>query len=172
MARCEVVRSRGGLSYPPRLLSCGIISRYGAENTRPTPGDRAAVGALLDQDQLQGETVAGRVAAGNETARERLSKELKLPAKMTQDVFGFGLVRADGKTPRPAYDWLRKADPNAPLLKDKERAMDVEAFVSDGMVPVGYQYDYAWRQPWVVIKGVKVGTLEPTVIKLQPAKKP
>ena len=49
--------------------------------------------------------------------------------------------------------------------------MDIELFVSDGMVPVGYAYDYDWRQPWVMIKQVKVGTLEPAVIRLQPAKK-
>lgn len=124
------------------------------------------------QDELLRHALGHQLAAGNKTARERLQKELKLPAKITQDDFGFGLVRADGKSPRPAYDCLKKADPNAAILKQKERAVDVEAFVLDGMVPLGYQYDDAWRQPWVVIKGVTVGTPEPTVVKLRPAKKP
>lgn len=111
-------------------------------------------------------------AAGNETAKDRVQKEARFPAGMTQDDFGFGMLRADGKTPRPTYDWLKKLDYNAPLLKDDGRTVNVEIFVTDGMVPVGYKYEYEWRQPWVLIKDVKISSLEPTVIKLQPWKKP
>jgi hypothetical protein len=106
-------------------------------------------------------------AAGNETAKDRMEKEARLPAGMKQDDYGFGLVRADGKTPRPAYDWLKTRDYNAGLFKEDGRTVDIELYMPDGATPVGYQYDYEWRKPWVLIKGVKINNLEPTVIRLQ-----
>lgn len=48
-----------------------------------------------------------------------------------------------------------------------ERTLDLEAYVPDGATPVGYAFDYQWRRPWMLIKSVKVNTLEPTVIRLQ-----
>jgi hypothetical protein len=110
-----------------------------------------------------------QLKAGNETIKERLAKEAKLPAGMTGDDYGFGLVRADGKTPRPAYDWLRDANPNAGILKTPKRTLDIEAYIPDGATPDGYPFDYQWRKPWMIIKGVVVDSLEPTVIRLKPA---
>lgn len=107
-------------------------------------------------------------AAGNETSRERMEKETQLPQDRKQDDYGFGLVRADGKTPRPAYDWIKKRNYNADLLKGDGRTVDIELYVPDDATPIGYKYDYEWRRPWVLIKGVKINSLEPTVIRLQP----
>ena len=33
---------------------------------------------------------------------------------------------------------------------------------------IGHQFDYQWRKPWMNIKGVKVNSLEPTIIRLKP----
>ena len=83
----------------------------------------------------------------------------------------FGLFRADGMTPRPAYDYLKNDNPNAEILKQPKRTVDVEAYLPDGMIPDGYTVDYQWRKPWALVKNVPVDSLEPTVIKLKPAKK-
>lgn len=109
-----------------------------------------------------------QLKAGNETIKERMAAEAKLPPGMTGDDYGFGLVRSDGKTPRPAYEWLRDANPNAEVLKTPKRTLNVEAYVPDGATPEGYPFDYQWRKPWMIIKNVPVDSLEPTVIKLKP----
>jgi hypothetical protein len=97
--------------------------------------------------------------------------QAKLPAGLTPDDYGFGLLRHDGKTPRPAYDYLKNENPNAAILQEPTRTLDVEAYIPDGMAPVGYTADYQYRKPWMIIKNVKVSSLEPTVIKLKPATK-
>ena len=51
------------------------------------------------------------------------------------------------------------------------RTVDVEAYIPDGMAPIDYAADYQYRKPWMIIKGVKVNALEPTVIQLKPANK-
>jgi hypothetical protein len=108
--------------------------------------------------------------AENETAKERLEKEAKLPAGHTANDYGFGLLRADARTPRPAYSWLKESNINREVLGTPERTLDIEAYIPDGMTPVGYAFDYRWRRPWMIIKGVKVNSLEPTVIRLEPEK--
>jgi hypothetical protein len=122
--------------------------------------------------RLYVKTLGYQFAAGNETARERTEKEARLPAGRGPDDYGFGLVRADGKTPRPAYDWLKARAYNAPLTSGPDRVMDIELYVPDGATPVGHTYEYQWREPWVLIKGVKVGSLEPTVIHLNAPTRP
>ena len=112
-----------------------------------------------------------QLLAGNETAKERMEKEAKLPPGHTPDDYGFGLIRANGKTPRSTYQWLKKSNPNADVLKTPERTLDVEAYVPDGATPVDYEFDYEWRRPWMIIKNVKVNSLEPTVIRLKPEAK-
>jgi hypothetical protein len=47
----------------------------------------------------------------------------------------------------------------------------VEAYIPDGAVPEGYSFDYRWRKPWMIIKGVTVDSLIPTVIRLKPDEK-
>lgn len=106
-------------------------------------------------------------AAGNETAKERMQNEAKLPAGHSQDDYGFGLVRADARTPRPAYTWLQTRDFNAPLRQTPERTVDIELYMPDGSTPVGYQHEDQWRRPWMIIKQVRINTLEPTIIQLK-----
>jgi hypothetical protein len=103
--------------------------------------------------------------AQNETAPEKM-KGAKLPPGHTQHDYGFGLLRADGKTPRPVYDWIKQTNPNRAVTTTPKRTLDIEAYIPDGMTPVGYAFDYQWRKPWMIIKGVTVDSLEPTVIRL------
>jgi hypothetical protein len=110
-----------------------------------------------------------QLKAGNETLKERMTAEGKLPPGRAPDDYGFGLVRADGQTPRPAYEFLRDQNLNRALEETPERTLDLEAYVPDGATPVDYAFDYQWRKPWMIIKKVTVNTLEPTVIRLKPA---
>lgn len=105
--------------------------------------------------------------AGNETAKEKMN-QAKLPAGLSADDYGFGLMRADGKTARPTYSWLKNDNPNAAVQKTPERTVDIEAYIPDGATPIGHAFDYQWRKPWMIIKGVKVNSLEPTIIRLKP----
>jgi Cellulase (glycosyl hydrolase family 5) len=105
--------------------------------------------------------------AGNETAQEKMKTQALLPPGRTPNDYGFGLLRADGRTPRPAYTWLKEGNPNKAIAAQPRRTMDIEAYIPDGFTPVGYKFDYKWRKPWMIIKGVTVDTLEPTVIRLE-----
>ena len=49
-----------------------------------------------------------------------------------------------------------------------ERKLDIEAYIPDGYTPIGHTFDYEWRKPVMIIKDVKVSTLEPTTIRLKP----
>ena len=112
-------------------------------------------------------TLGYQFKAGNETAKEKM-KEAKLPTGQTPDDYGLGLFRNDGQTPRPTYNWLKTDNPNAAIIKTPERTIDIEAYIPDGATPIGHQFDYQWRKPWMIIKGVKVNSLEPTIIQLKP----
>ena len=158
-----------------------VVNAWGFPHARQPPQDD---GAGFDQVHLQTwqeclednlrrrlyvKTLGYQLVAGNETARERMQAEAKLPPGRIPDDYGFGLVRADGRTPRPAFTWLQTRDYNAPLRRTPERTVDIELYMPDGATPVGYVYDYQWRRPWMIIKGVRVNTLEPTIIQLKPA---
>src|SRR5204863_4555268 len=82
-----------------------------------------------------------QLKATNETAKEKMA-QAKLPPGLTPDDYGFGLLRNDGKTPRPAYDYLKTENPNAPIQKEPTRTLDIEAYIPDGMAPIGYAADY------------------------------
>lgn len=107
--------------------------------------------------------------AGNETLPERLRSEAKLPRGQTPDDYGFGLVRSDGRTPRPAYRWLRGSGLNDEVLGAPRRTVDVEVEDRPGFVPVGHEHHLDPRTGSRVIRGVEVGTLEPTVVRFAPA---
>lgn len=117
--------------------------------------------------RLYVKTLGYQFKAGNETSKDRMQTEAKLPKGMSQDDYGFGLLRADGKTPRPTYLFLKNENPNAAILKSTERKLDIEAYLPDGYRPIGHQFDYEWRKPVMIIKDVNVNTLEPTIIYLK-----
>ena len=106
--------------------------------------------------------------AGNETKVKGIETDeyaqKYLPAGMTIDDYGFGLMRRDGKTPRPTYDWLLKEQVNNAIRKKPSRMCDV-SIPYDGYVPVGYEYDVS--DGMLVIKGVRVGSAVPVKIGLQ-----
>jgi hypothetical protein len=106
--------------------------------------------------------------SGNESANDALKdpkNAVKLPAGHTPDDYGFGILRRDGKTPRPTYDWLLQARINEPVEKTPILTMDVELAWDGTWKPEGYQFETSESK--IIIKNVKVDSLEPTVISLE-----
>jgi hypothetical protein len=107
-------------------------------------------------------------SAGNELKVKGIETEdyakKYLPAGMTIDDYGFGLMRRDGKTPKPTYDWLLKEQVNSPIREKPTRVYDV-SIPYDGYVPVGYEYDVSAGV--LVIKSVQVGSAVPVRIVMR-----
>lgn len=91
----------------------------------------------------------------------------ELPEGMTLNDYGFGIVRSDGLTPRPTYEWLKKLQYNRHINKQPVRTLDVEVYLPDGAHPVGYEYAHRWREGILIIRNVTVDSLFPTVIELE-----
>lgn len=159
-----------------------VVSAWGVPHKRMPP---EADGASFDEvhrqtwqeclednrrRRLYVKALGYQLVAGNETAKERVSREARLPRGHTADDYGFGLLRADGRTPRPAFTYLQKRDFNAPLRQSEKRVIDIELYVPDGATPIAYEFDYQWRRPWMIVWKVPVNTLEPTVIRLKPSR--
>ncbi len=104
-------------------------------------------------------------AAGNERNDDGLIVEkVRLPEDMTIDDFGFGIVRRDGTTPRPLYEWLKTQQVNHIIQQQPTLLVDVRCQVPDSWYPVGY--DYLREADELVIRGVTVDSTYPTRIEL------
>ena len=90
---------------------------------------------------------------------------IKLPEGHTIDDYGFGLVRSDGKTPRPTYDWLLQAQVNQPINAEPVLTMDLtfEWPPDYEWEPVGYEFEPGDGS--VTIKNVRLDPLRPTIIR-------
>lgn len=109
--------------------------------------------------------------AGNESATSEMedpSSGVQLPEGSTLDDYGFGVVRSDGKTPRPTYQWLLKEQVNRPIATKPRFTADVEVPWDGGWEPEGYAFEAAGGDR-IVIKNVEIDSLEPTVIRLKPS---
>jgi hypothetical protein len=107
--------------------------------------------------------------AGNERDDDKqIRKRVQLPPGMTIDDYGFGIVRRDGLTPRPTYQWLVEKQWNGALKAEPTSEVDVRDRPSRKVVPVGY--DYYWGGKDLIIRRVLVNSLFPTRIRLQEAR--
>jgi hypothetical protein len=106
-------------------------------------------------------------AAGNERNDDgQLAQKLRLPTGMTVDDFGSGVVRRDGFTPRPTYEWLGQRDFNGWLRDKATRKVEVWLPQARGLKPEGYPYER--RDAALVVKDVPVSSDYPTIINLTP----
>jgi len=104
--------------------------------------------------------------AGNERNDDGKIQELaQLPKGMTIDDYGFGIVRSDGKTPRPIYNWLLEQQFNRDINDSPAFTTDVRFRPVQPAVPVGYKYSRDGE--FLVIHNVVVDSLVPTKILLQ-----
>lgn len=111
-----------------------------------------------------------QLSAGNEGQNDRLKTqayaEEYLPAGHTIDDYGFGIVRADGSTPRPTYDWLAAQRWNASVAESPQVVVDVEIDSAPEGDPVGYAFDRR-EDGSMLIRDVELDRLFPTRIRLE-----
>ena len=106
--------------------------------------------------------------ANNERANDALkdpSTDIELPEGHTIDDYGFGIVRRDGKTPRPTYNWLLQRQVNTPIQEDPAFTTDITTDWDGSWEPVDYTFETAVDK--ITIKDVEVDSLLPTVIGLR-----
>ena len=105
-------------------------------------------------------------AAGNERDDDQqIRQRSQLPADLTIDDFGFGIVRRDGRTPRPTYQWLLQEQVNRAIQEEPVYEVDVSCRPALDRVPVGY--DYSWQNEELVIHRVRIDSSYPTRIELR-----
>jgi hypothetical protein len=108
--------------------------------------------------------------AGNESANDAMKDPkngVTLPAGHTLDDYGFGIVRHDGRTPRPAYQWLQKTQVNRPLHRDMQSAVDVTVAWDGTYVPAdGVAYEIVDDK--ITFRNVRIDSLTPTIIRIAP----
>ena len=104
--------------------------------------------------------------AGNERDDHKdIASVLRLPEGHTVDDYGFGILRRDGKTPRPVYDWLRERDFNREIRRQPATAVTVEFWSWDQRAPVGYERN-RWRPNYLRLPDVLVDSAYPTTVEL------
>lgn len=101
--------------------------------------------------------------AVTEQMRTKEYSEKHLAPGFTIADYGFGLVRSDGITARPTYQWLIENSPNSSITSESVRTMDISLTYS-GFVPRAYSYEI--EDTTMTIKNVKVDSLVPTRIVL------
>lgn len=109
-------------------------------------------------------------AAGNECLQDVLGSPdyaaRYLPAGRTIADYGFGIMRADGISPRPTCQWLQEAQLNAAIRAQPTFRADVTVSPAPAGRPVGFQYDCL--DDALVIRDVPVELYTPTRIVLVP----
>jgi hypothetical protein len=97
---------------------------------------------------------------------DEVKAKLHLPQGYTIDDCGYGIVRRDGRTPRPIYDWLQRLNFNRALLAYPKKVLDVEAAPQSGLRPAEARYvDHLGE--YLTLKGLELDSLYPTVVRMQ-----
>jgi hypothetical protein len=181
----EIMRSYGDGDKPLWNTEFGIdggnvIAAWGYPHAEKPPRDDAQA---LDQTQLDQwreciewnarnrlyqKILPYQLAAGNERddAEGKIKERIKLPAGRTIDDYGFGILRADGKAPRPTYDWIARTQPNAAIRARPKLQSDVTFNPIFGALPAGAA-PVQWHSQ-AIIKGAEVDSRTPT--RLAPAR--
>ncbi|MHB8864323.1 MAG: cellulase family glycosylhydrolase [Pirellulaceae bacterium] len=105
-------------------------------------------------------------AAGNERDDDQqIRQRSQLPPDLTIDDFGFGIMRRDGRTPRPTYQWLLQEQVNRGIEEEPAYEVDIVCRPAKDRVPVGY--DYTWEGEDLIIRRVRIDRAYPTRIELR-----
>ena len=100
---------------------------------------------------------------GNERGLD--TEAVELPEGHTIDDYGFGILRRDGKTPRPTYEWLLEAQVNRDLRDRPRFTTDVEVQWDGSWEPDSYEFETGPGR--IKIRDVRIDVLEPTEIRLR-----
>jgi hypothetical protein len=125
--------------------------------------------ACLDANRglgLYAKLLPYQFAAGNERDDDhQIRQRAQLAAGMTIDDYGFGIVRRDGRTPRPVCDWLLREQVNRAIRSEPACEADIRFCPPKNRVPVGY--DYSRQGDELIIRRVKIQSAYPTRIQLR-----
>ena len=129
---------------------CGQLRRSLGISTRPN-SHRKTTPTIFDQEQqrqwqaclasnrelgLYTKFLPYQFAAGNERDDDQqIRQRSQLPADLTIDDFGFGIVRRDGRTPRPTYQWLLQEQVNRAIQEEPAYEVDVSCRPAQDRVP-------------------------------------
>jgi hypothetical protein len=106
--------------------------------------------------------------AGNERDDDhKIRERAQLPPGLSIDDYGFGIVRRDGATPRPLYDWLLAEQCNRPIQEEPVCEVDVRCRPAKDHVPIGYEH--AWEGDEMVVRKVRVDSVYPTRVRFRKA---
>ncbi len=104
-------------------------------------------------------------AAGNERNDDgHIAEKSQLPAGMTIDDYGFGMMRRDGLTPRPLYWWLVGAGPNRSIVEHPLRTLDVRYNPIFALPPEAEAVQ--WRSH-SLLKRIEIDSLYPRVLSIR-----
>lgn len=107
-------------------------------------------------------------AAGNERNDDgKIAETLRLPEGHTVDDYGFGIVRRDGKTPRPVYGYLRERDFNRDIRETPMSTREVEFWSWDRKMPEGHTPN-RWRPQYLRLEDFPVDSAYPGLVDLLP----
>lgn len=154
-----------------------FVAAWGYPHTYQPPVDDAT---FFDQEQLRSwrdcldwnresgvytKVLPYQFAAGNERDDGGdIKQKSQLPEGRTIDDFGFGIVRRDGRTPRPTYDWLLTEQFNRAIRNEPKFQVDIRCRLPEGRIPVGYDCEREGDE--LVIRHVTVDSDYPTRIFL------
>ena len=118
-------------------------------------------------NRLYAKVMPYQMHTGNERARDAFDDPatgIELPEGHTQDDYGFGILRRDGVTPRPTYEWLLEAQVNRPILETPVRNLDVTVPWDGTWIPAAHEYETGSGK--LTIRNVRIDTLAPTRVRL------
>ena len=122
---------------------------------------------IAQKSGLYQKYLAYQFLAGNENGPDEMRTqsyaEKYLPPNMTIEDYGFGVVRNDGLTPRPTYEWLLEEQLNRKIMQESSRILDVSVPYT-GYIPVDQEYEIDGDT--LILKNVNVDSLKPTKIIL------
>ena len=96
----------------------------------------------------------------------KIAERARLPEELTIDDYGFGLLRRDGRAPRPTYQWLLETQVNAAILRERERKLVIEYPPRFKTLPRGAER-VRWRD-LVRLPEIELDSLYPDTLPCEP----
>ncbi len=179
----EIMRAHGDVDKPLWNTEFGIdagniVGAWGYPHAQTPAKDDAATFDELHLEQwkaciewnakhrLYQKILPYQLHAHNERDDDgKIRQTARLPAGHTIDDYGFGILRRDGKIPRPTYEWLAKTRVNADILRAPTRRLSIEYVPRFTGTPAG-----GVRPKWhdlVRLPDLTLDSLVPTVLEMK-----
>lgn len=176
----EVMKAHGDHDKPLWNTEFGIdagnvVGAWGYPHTRKPPRDdgdtfdsehlkqwRACI-EWNAENRLYQKILPYQLHARNERDDDgKTAETVRLPEGLTIDDYGFGLLRRDGRTPRPTYEWLLETQVNATILHEPRQRLVIEYPPRFDTLPRGAER-VRWRD-LVRLPQIELDSLYPTAL--------